>query len=147
MVAEEIVMARVTTRVGVVVVLMAGVLGGWLWGASGRWEIDRALRAAELRNDVVEARAAVLAARASLFEGDYGGTSRHLANARQFIRRTCGQLDAVGTCDDLLPPLDLGRLSAEIDRARRLAASLEAGVGTGAGAQKAAWSGQATDMR
>jgi hypothetical protein len=135
MVAEGIVMARVTTRVGVVVALMAAVLGGWLWGASGRWEIDRALRAGALRNDVAEARAAVLDARASLFDGDYGGTSRHLANARQFIGRACGQLDAVGTCEDLLPPLDLGRLSAEIDRARRLAASLEAGVGTGAGAQ------------
>ncbi len=34
-------------RDGASAALMAGVLGGWVWGASGRWELARALRTAE----------------------------------------------------------------------------------------------------
>ena len=60
MVAERTATARVMARVGLPAALLAAGLGGWLWGASGRWEMDRALRAAELRSDLVEARAAVL---------------------------------------------------------------------------------------
>jgi hypothetical protein len=147
MAAERIVTARMAMRVGAAVALLAAVLGGWLWGASGRWEIDRALRAAELRNELLDARAAVLGARVSLCDGDYRGTSRYLANARQFIGRACGRLDAHGTCDDLLPQLGLDGVGAEIDRASRLAASLDSAADVAAGAQKAAWSTQPVDNR
>ncbi|MBE3133966.1 MAG: hypothetical protein IMZ55_10865 [Acidobacteria bacterium] len=33
-----------TTRVGVFVALLVTLLVGWLWGASGSWEVVRALR-------------------------------------------------------------------------------------------------------
>ncbi len=147
MVAQRLVIARMAVRAGAAVALVAAVLGGWLWGASGRWEIDRALRAAELRNDVVEARAEILGARVSLSDGDYQGTIRQLANARRLLGQASGQLDAPGTCDDLLPTLDLRDVGAEIDRAVRLTAALGPGARVAAGAQKAAWSGQAIDRR
>jgi AcrR family transcriptional regulator len=143
MVATRIVMARV----GVVVALMAAVLGGWLWGASGRWDIDRALRAAELRNEVIEARAEILGARVSLSDGDYHGTIRQLANARRLLGQACGRLDAPATCDDLLPTLDLRGVGAEIDRALRLTAALGRGPRVAAGAQKAVWSIQPVENR
>ena len=143
MVATRIVMARV----GVVVALMAAVLGGWLWGASGRSETDRALRAAEVRNEVAEARAEILGARVSLSDGDYRGTIRQLADARRLVGQACGRLDAPGTCDDLLPTLDLRDVGAEIDRALRLTAALGPGAGVAVGAQKAAWSGQPAENR
>jgi hypothetical protein len=147
MVAEGIVMARVTARVGVVVALMAAVLGGWLLGASGRWEIDRALRAAGLRIEVVEARAEILGARISLSDGDYQGTIRQLANARRRLGQACGRLDAPATCDDLLPTLDLRGVGADIDRALRLTASLGPGARIAAGAQKAVWSTHPVENR
>ena len=147
MVAKRMMMARVTMRVGAVVALMAAVLGGWLWGASGRWEIDRALRAAEIRNEVVEARAEILGARVSLSDGDYQGTIRQLANARRLVGQACGRPDAPGSCDDLLPQLDLRGVRAEIDRALRLAATRDPGARVFAGAQKAAWSGQPAENR
>jgi hypothetical protein len=126
---------------------MAAFLGGWLWGTSGRWEIDRALRAAELHNDVVEARAEVLGARVSLSDGDYKGTIRQLANARRLVGQACGRLDTPGSCDDLLPQLDLRGVRAEIDRALRLAATRDPGARVAAGAQKTAWSAQPAENR
>ena len=126
---------------------MAAVLGGWLWGASGRWDVDRALRAAELRNEVVEARAEILGARFSLSDGDYQGTIRQLANARRLLGRACGRLDSPGTCDDLLPTLDLRAVGAEIDRALRLTAALGPGARVAAGAQKAVWSTHPVENR
>jgi hypothetical protein len=142
MVSGRIVMARMAVRAGVAAALLAAVLGGWLWGASGRWEIDRALRAAEVRNEVIEARAEILGARVSLYDGDYQGTIRQLASARRLLGQACSRLDAPATCDDLLPTLDLRGVGAEIDRALRLTAALGPGARVAAGAQKAVWSTQ-----
>ncbi len=147
MVVKRAGMARATARLAAAAALSAVFLGGWLSGASGRWAIERALRAAETRSDVVEARAAVLGARVSLSDGDYGGTVRQLVNARRLVERACGRLDTPGLCDDLLSQLDLGGVGAEIDRARRLAATLDPGAGAAAGAQKAARSTQPVENR
>lgn len=92
-----------TARVGASAALLVGILGGWVWGASGRGELARALRTAELRNgllearnDLIEARAAVLGARVSLCDADYTGTSRQLENARTFIGRAGRRFDTPG---------------------------------------------------
>jgi hypothetical protein len=147
MVPKRVVMARVTTGVVAVAALTAAVLGGWLWGASGRWAIDRALRAAEVRSDVVQARAEILGAQISLNDGDYDGTVRKLLNARRLVGQACGRLDKPGSCDDLLPQLDVRGVQAEIDRALRLAATRDPGARVGAGAQRAAWSAQPAENR
>jgi hypothetical protein len=70
-----------------VAVLLVTLLGGWLWGASGRWELVRALETAETRRNLSEARAALLGARVSLDEADMAGVKRQLADALGFVGR------------------------------------------------------------
>ena len=69
----------------VVAVLLVTLLGGWLWGASGRSDLVHALRIAESRRNLLEARASVLGARVSLCDADLDGVSRQLENARAFV--------------------------------------------------------------
>jgi hypothetical protein len=45
------------------VALLVALGAGWVWGASGRSDLTRALRIAELRDGLLEGRAAVLDAR------------------------------------------------------------------------------------
>jgi hypothetical protein len=117
----------VTLRGGVFVALLVALLGGWLWGASGRWALDRALQAAELRNDLLEARASVLGARVSLCDADFGEMSRQLGDARGFVRRAGERLDTPGSNDDP-QRLGLAGFGAEFDAALWLAARLTSGA-------------------
>jgi len=106
-------------RVGVLVALLIGLLGGWLWGDSGRADVDRALQAAELCNDLLEARTSLLAARVNLDDGDFGEMSRHLAAARGFAGRAEARLENLGWRDESRRP-DLAGIGAEIDAAEYL---------------------------
>jgi hypothetical protein len=131
-----------TARVGASVALLAGILGGWLWGASGRGELARALRAAELRNEVMEARsnviqarAAVLGARVNLCDADYAGMGRQLEKARTLIASAGARLNALGMSDEPRRP-DLGGFNDEIDRAQYLATSLALPAGI---SRQSAW--------
>ncbi len=119
-----------TARVGASVALLAGILGGWFWGASGRWELARALRTAEARNELIEARgeliearAAVLGARVNLCEADYAGMSRQLENARTLVGRAAARLGSPGASDEPRGSY-LRSFDEEIGRAQFLAASL-----------------------
>ena len=62
--------------IGVALLVALGV--GWAWGASGRSDITRALRIAELRGGLLEGRAAVLDARLDIYSVNFGDASRHL---------------------------------------------------------------------
>lgn len=117
-----------TARVGVLVALLVTLLGGWLWGASSRWELDRALRAAQLHNDLLEARTSLLGARVNFCDADFGEMSRQLENARGFVGRTSARLGTPGA-NDKPQWLDLADFGAEIDEAQRLVAKLNPGVG------------------
>ena len=110
-------------RVGVFVALLLGLLGGWLWGASARVHLDRALQAAELCNDLVEARTSLLAARVDLDDADFDGMSRHLAAAREFADSAGVRLENLGWRDES-QRLELAGIAAEIDAAARLGARL-----------------------
>ena len=48
---------------GIAVALVVALGAGWVWGAWGRSDTNRALRIAELRNGLLEGRAAALDAR------------------------------------------------------------------------------------
>lgn len=129
------------TRVGVCVGLLAMLFAGWLCGASGRWELDRALRAAELHNDLLEARASVTGARVSLCEADVSQMIRQLEDARRFVARARARSGFPGVSDGPLR-LDLAGLGAEIDEAQRLVAGLPPGQPAAAPACYAAMSGE-----
>ena len=116
-----------TTRIvlGVFAALLVALLAGWLWGASGKWGLDRALQASELRRDLLEARSSVLDARLDLFDVNFGDASRHLEEARGLLRRAGERLKGLGRQDDakrLDPAL------ARIDEAQRLAGQLDQGA-------------------
>ena len=114
-----------TRRVVLLVALLAAFCGGWLWGASGRWEANRALRAAEVQNEILEARASLLRARVSLYEADFVDTARQLEQARTIVEHVGAGLGTAGG-HGAPRPLDVEAFGSEIDAAQRLAATLDA---------------------
>jgi hypothetical protein len=103
-----------------VAALLVTLLAGWLWGASGRWELARALRTADVSRSLLEARAAVLGARVSLCDADFGEMTRRLEDARTFLGRAGERLDAGGMSAER-ERVDLAAFGAAISRATRLA--------------------------
>ena len=122
------------TRLAVAAALLATLFVGRLWGASGRWELERALRAAAVRVDLLETHAALLGAQASLCNADFDETNRRLEDARGFVERAGTRLGNTGPNDELLQR-QLTGFSAGIDEARQLAARLSQGADRAAGVQ------------
>ena len=122
------------TRAAVVAALLAALLVGRLWGGSGRWELDRALQAAAVRGDLLEAHAAILSASLSLCNADVGDVTQRLDDARVFVGRAGARLGDASVNDELLR-LDLAGFGAGIDEARQLAARLPPGADRAAGVQ------------
>lgn len=110
-------------HLGMLAALLATLFGGWLCGASGRADLVRALRTAEVHNDLLEARASLLGARVNLCDADFGEVSRQLEIARAFVGRAGGRV-RTPEVDAELQRLDLAGVRTEIDRAQRLAATL-----------------------
>ena len=106
---------------GIGVALLVGLGAGWVWGASGRSEINRALRIAELRDGLLEGRAAVLDARLDIYSVNFGEASRHLEAARSALCGAEARLNGLGRQADT-KPLELAL--AKIDEAQRMAGQL-----------------------
>jgi hypothetical protein len=105
--------------IGVALLVALGV--GWAWGASGRSDINRAFRIAELRGGLLEGRAAVLAARLDIYSVNFGEASRHLEAARSALRAADARLNGLGR------PEDAKRLKialTRIDEAQHMAGQL-----------------------
>lgn len=106
---------------GVGVALLAALGAGWVWGASGKWNIERALEIAESRGGLLEARAAVLDARLDIYSVNFGDASRHLEAARSALRAAAAALSATGRQEDA-KRLELAL--TRIDEAQRMAGQL-----------------------
>jgi hypothetical protein len=118
-------MTTMAKRVGVGVAVVATLVGGWLWGAAcGRWDLDRALLAVELRKDLLEARTSLLAARVDLYDADFRDMRRHLEDARRFADRAGMRLGNLGWKNEA-QRLDLAGFDAKIEAAERLGARLD----------------------
>ncbi|MDP1570170.1 MAG: hypothetical protein Q8L86_09210 [Vicinamibacterales bacterium] len=110
------------TRVlGLGAALLVALGAGWAWGASGTWDLTRALRMAELRNVLLEGRAAVLDARLDIYSVNFGEASRHLEAARSAVHDAEARLDDLGRQEDATP---LALALAKIDEAQRMAGEL-----------------------
>jgi Tfp pilus assembly protein PilX len=107
--------------VGMGVALLVALGVGWVWGASGSSDINRALRTAELRDSLLEGRAAVLDARLDVYSVNFGEASRHLEAARSALRAADAQLQDVGRQEDAKR---LTIALTRIDEAQRLAGQL-----------------------
>jgi hypothetical protein len=110
-----------TTGIALIVAL-AMIGGGWLWGVSGRSEAEQAQRAAELRADLAESRALLLEARVHLFTVNFGSAGRALDDARARITalqtrlREVGQAERAGQLEIVLAHIgDAGRLTLALD--------------------------------
>jgi hypothetical protein len=103
------------------VALLVALGAGWVWGASGMSDLNRALRIAELRDGLLEGRAAVLDARLDIYSVNFGEASRHLEAARTALRATEARLKSLGRQEDT-KTLEL--VLAKIDEAQRMAGEL-----------------------
>ncbi len=112
-------MTKLVLGIGVALLVALGI--GWAWGASGRSDITHALRIAELRNGLLEGRAAVLDARLDTYSVNFGEASRHLEEARSALRAADAQLDGLGRQEDAKR---LQIALARIDEAQRMAGQL-----------------------
>jgi len=122
------------TRLVIVAALLAALFVGKLWGGSGRWELDRALQAAAVRGDLLEAHAALLGARVSLCNADVGDVGQRLDDARVYVGRAGARLGDASVDDEFLRR-DLAGFGAGIDEARQLAVRLSQGADRAAGVQ------------
>lgn len=116
--AEEA-MTRLILGIGVAVLVALGV--GWAWGASGKADITRALRVAELQNGLLKGRAAVLDARLDIYSVNFGDASRHFEAALDALRASEARLNDLGRQEDAKR---LTNAVARIDEAQRKAGQL-----------------------
>ena len=101
--------------------LLVAVGMGWAWGASGKSDISRALQTAELRDGLLEGRAAVLDARLDIYSINFGEASRHFEAARSALRAADARLKDLGRQEDAAR---LQMALMRIDDAQRMAGQL-----------------------
>lgn len=94
---------------GVVALLVIFGLG-YAWGASGRGGIQTALDDSRQHLDVAEARGAILDARVSLYNNNFGDASRRFEDAKGPLRRVKDRMQDAGE----------SRSASSVDAALRL---------------------------
>jgi hypothetical protein len=115
---------------GIAVALMVALAAGWAWGTWSHSDTAGALQAAELRSDLLGARAAVLDARVATYSVNFGEASAHLENARGLLRRADERLTRLGRVDEATL---VSTALAAIDEAQRMAGKLDQNANTRAG--------------
>ena len=90
----------------------------------------RALQTAELRSDLLGARAAVVDARVAIYSVNFGEASRHLEDARGLLGRADERLKRLGR-DDLDKQVQTAQTA--IDDAQRMAGKLDQNANSRAG--------------
>jgi hypothetical protein len=115
-------MANAKLVLGIALGLVIALLAGWIWGASGKSDMTRALQASELRGDLLGARAAAVDARVAIYSINFGEASRHLEDARGLLGRAIERLKGLGR-DDAVKQLETALTG--IDDAQRMAGQLD----------------------
>jgi hypothetical protein len=97
---------------------------GYAWGASGRFSIQNALDDARQQLDLAQARGALLEARVSVYNVNFGDAARHFEEAKAPLRRVreryqqVGKNAAAGSVTAALEHIDEGqRLAGKLDQA------------------------------
>jgi len=108
---------------------------GFGWGASGRWTVETALDSSRQELDLASARSALLEARVSLYNNNFGDASRRLEDAKGPLRKVKDRLQddeesgaAAGIDTALTHVEEAQRLAGQLDPAAnsRTAEALEA---------------------
>src|SRR5215210_974863 len=95
-------MNRLKFGAGIVVAVLIALSAAWLWGSSGKGDLQRALDLAELRNDLLAARGALLSARVDLYNVNFGDASRAFESARTALRRADARLKTIGRDEEAM---------------------------------------------
>jgi hypothetical protein len=99
------------------------VLGlGYAWGVSGRSALETALGESRQQLDMAEARGAILDARVSLYNNNFGDASRRLEDAKTPLRRLRQRLQEAG---DNRPAASIETALRHVDEAQQLAGRLD----------------------
>jgi hypothetical protein len=110
--------------------LLIALLAGWIIGSAGRSDATRALESADLRGELLGARAAFLDARVAIYSVNFGEASRHLEDARDLLHRAAERLKGFNRTDEVNK---VQAALAAIDEAQRLAGKLDQGANSRAG--------------
>jgi hypothetical protein len=121
---------KVKLFLGIAVALMAALAAGWTWATWSHSGTAGALQTAELRSELLGARAAVLDARVAIYSVNFGEASAHLENARGLLRRADERLTGLGRADEAA---QVKTALATIDDAQRMAGKLDPNANTRAG--------------
>ena len=81
-------------------VLVVAVGAAWLWGATGRWAVERQVGAADVRAQLAEARASLWQARVDVFELNFGRASADIERAKTAMGVAAGLLEQAGRADE-----------------------------------------------
>jgi hypothetical protein len=124
-------MARTAKLILAGVVVLVVCLGlGFAWGVSGRGELQSALDDTRQQLDLAEARGHILDARVSLYNNNFGDSSRQLEEAKTALRRVRDRYAEDGSRDAV------SSVSAALERleeAQRLAGKLDPAANSKAG--------------
>jgi hypothetical protein len=107
--------------IGVVAVIV--VLGlGYVWGSSGRTQLQGALDDVRQQLDLAEARGELLDARVNLYNNNFGDASRHFEEAKEPLRRTRQRYQEAGRD---AAARSIGAALETVDEAQRLSGKLD----------------------
>ena len=102
---------------------------GWAWGASGRMELQSRLQDTDLRLQISDARARLLAARVDLYSLNFGAATENLEGAKVPIEAVIHRYERDG---ETARVTEAQGALAGVEEARRAAAKLDASAQTGA---------------
>jgi hypothetical protein len=102
--------------------LVLALAGGWVWGASGRLELQSRLKQADQRLQIAEARGRLLAARVDLYSLNFGAAVQNLESAKVPLDAVIGSYERDGESGRLT---DARAALAAVEEARSLAARVD----------------------
>ena len=112
----------------IAVVVILGL--GYGWGSSGRGALQTLADESRQRLDLAEARGAILEARVSLYNNNFGDASRHFEDAKGVLQRLKGRYEEAGEQD---AAAGADAALRHVEEAQRLAGKLDAGAHNPAG--------------
>jgi hypothetical protein len=120
--------ARLPLIVFVALIVTLGL--GYAWGASGRWTVETALAESRHHLDLAEARGALLDARVSLYNNNFGDASRRFEEAKVPLRKVKSRLQNDGE-NGAASSIDAA--VRHVEEAQRLAGQLDPAANSRAG--------------
>jgi hypothetical protein len=103
---------------------------GYAWGAAGRWTVETALEDSHHQLDLADARGALLDARVSLYNNNFGDASRRFEDAKTTLRRVKDWLQDDGKNE---AALSIDAAIRHVEEAQRLAGQLDPAANSRAG--------------